>query len=132
MLRTAGDEGAAIVNMSSTAGSQGVGGMSGYCATKHGLEGLTKVAALDYGALGIRVNALAPGPILTDNLIRSGPAGQQAAADAMPMKRVGTPEEVASATLWLCSPASAFVTGITMYIDGGKMAGMPPFMVKGA
>jgi NAD(P)-dependent dehydrogenase (short-subunit alcohol dehydrogenase family) len=124
--------GAAIVNMSSTAGSQGVGGMSGYCATKAGIEALTKVAALDYGVQGIRINALAPGPILTDNLVRAGEAAQRAAADAMPMKRIGTAEEVAAATLWLCSPESAFVTGITMYIDGGKMAGTPPFMVKGA
>ena len=70
--------GGAIVNMSSTAGQQGVGGLATYVSTKHGLEGLTKVAALDYAAAGVRVNAIAPGPILTDNLVR---AGRRRAAD---------------------------------------------------
>jgi NAD(P)-dependent dehydrogenase (short-subunit alcohol dehydrogenase family) len=124
--------GGAIVNMSSTAGSQGVGGMSGYVASKHGLEGLTKVAALDYAAAGVRVNAVAPGPILTDNLRRAGDAGQQAAARAMPMQRVGTAREVADAVVWLCSDESGFITGTTLTIDGGKLAGTPPFLVKGA
>jgi NAD(P)-dependent dehydrogenase (short-subunit alcohol dehydrogenase family) len=125
----AGSGGGAIVNMSSTAGRQGVGGLAGYVAAKHGVEGLTKVAALDYGSAGVRVNALAPGPILTDNLRRAGGAGQRAAASATPLQRVGQPDEVAAAVLWLCSEAAAFITGTTLVIDGGKLAGTPPFRV---
>ncbi|MGN6171123.1 MAG: SDR family NAD(P)-dependent oxidoreductase [Solirubrobacteraceae bacterium] len=121
--------GGAIVNMSSTAGLQGVGGLASYVAAKHGVEGLTKVAALDYAGLGVRVNAIAPGPILTDNLQRAGAAAQQAAASAMPLQRVGQPEEVAAAVVWLCSEAAGFITGTTLVIDGGKLAGTPPFHV---
>ena len=122
--------GGAIVNISSTEGLQGVGGLSSYVAAKHGVEGLTKVAALDYAEVGVRVNALAPGPILTDNLTRAGTAAQQAAAAAMPLRRVGQPEEVAAAVVWLCSDESGFITGTTLTIDGGKLAGTPPFQVK--
>jgi NAD(P)-dependent dehydrogenase (short-subunit alcohol dehydrogenase family) len=122
--------GGAIVNMSSTAGLQGVGGLSAYVTAKHGLEGLTKVAALDYAAQGIRVNSVAPGPILTDNLLRAGDAAQQAAAAAMPMRRVGRPDEVAAAVVWLCSDQAAFITGTTLVLDGGKLAGTPPFQLR--
>jgi NAD(P)-dependent dehydrogenase (short-subunit alcohol dehydrogenase family) len=121
--------GGAIVNMSSTAGLQGVGGLATYVASKHGIEGLTKVAALDYAADGIRVNAVAPGAILTDQLIRAGAAAQEIAAEAMPVKRVGQPGEVADAVVWLCSDHARFVTGTTLTIDGGKLAGTPPFQV---
>jgi NAD(P)-dependent dehydrogenase (short-subunit alcohol dehydrogenase family) len=122
--------GGAIVNMSSTAGIQAVGGLSAYVSTKHGLEGLTKVAALDYAEHGIRVNAVAPGPILTENLIRAGVDAQAAAAAAMPMRRVGQPDEVADAVVCLCSEEAAFITGTTLVIDGGKLAGTPPFLVN--
>lgn len=121
--------GGAIVNVSSTAGVQAVGGLATYVAAKHGVEGLTKVAALDYARHGVRVNALAPGPILTDNLRRAGAAAQQAAADAMPLGRVGDPQEVAAAALWLCSEHARYITGTTLTIDGGKLAGTPPFRV---
>ncbi len=121
--------GGAIVNMSSTAGLQAVGGLAGYVAAKHGVEGLTKVAALDYAGVGVRVNAVAPGPILTDNLKRAGASAQEAAAAAMPLQRVGQPEEVAAAVVWLCSDAAGFITGTTLTIDGGKLAGTPPFQV---
>jgi NAD(P)-dependent dehydrogenase (short-subunit alcohol dehydrogenase family) len=121
--------GGAIVNLSSTAGLQAVGGLATYVAAKHGVEGLTKVAALDYAGQGVRVNALAPGPILTDNLKRAGAAAQQAAADAMPLGRVGDPQEVAAAALWLCSDDTRYITGTTLTIDGGKLAGTPPFRV---
>ena len=121
--------GGAIVNTSSTAGLQGVGGLATYVAAKHGVEGLTKVAALDYAGLGVRVNAVAPGPILTDNLKRAGARAQEAAAAAMPLQRVGQPEEVAAAVVWLCSEAAGFITGTTLVIDGGKLAGTPPFHV---
>jgi NAD(P)-dependent dehydrogenase (short-subunit alcohol dehydrogenase family) len=122
--------GGAIVNMSSTAGLQGVGGLTGYVTAKHGLEGLTKVAALDYAAHGIRVNAIAPGPILTENLLRAGDTAQQAAASAMPVRRLGQPHEVAAAVMWLCSDQAAFITGTTLVLDGGKLAGTPPFQVR--
>jgi NAD(P)-dependent dehydrogenase (short-subunit alcohol dehydrogenase family) len=122
--------GGAIVNMSSTAGIQAVGGLAAYVTTKHGLEGLTKVAALDYAEHGVRVNAIAPGPILTDNLARAGVDAQHLAAAAMPMRRIGQPEEVAAAVVWLCSDDAAFITGTTLAIDGGKLAGAPPFVVQ--
>jgi NAD(P)-dependent dehydrogenase (short-subunit alcohol dehydrogenase family) len=119
--------GGAIVNMTSTAGLEAVGGLAAYVSTKHGIVGLTKVAALEYAARNIRVNALAPGPILTEPLERAGEAVQQGAAQAVPMRRVGRPEEVAAAVVWLCSDAASFLTGTTIPIDGGKLAGMAPF-----
>jgi NAD(P)-dependent dehydrogenase (short-subunit alcohol dehydrogenase family) len=119
--------GGAIVNMTSTAGLEAVGGLAAYVSTKHGIVGLTKVAALEYAASNIRVNAIAPGPILTEQLQRAGEAAQHGAAQAMPMRRIGRPEEVAAAVLWLCSDAASFITGATIPIDGGKLAGMAPF-----
>ena len=122
--------GGAIVNMASTTGLQGVAGLAAYVSTKHGVVGLTKVAALDYAAHGIRVNAIAPGPILTDQLRNAGEQAQKGAAAAMPMQRIGQPHEVAAAAVWLCSDASAFVTGTTFVIDGGKLAGSPAFATQ--
>lgn len=127
MLTTGGG---AILNMSSTAGLQAVGGLAAYVSTKHGIEGLTKVAALDYAKQGIRVNALAPGPILTDALTNAGTAAQAAAATVMPIRRIGQPDEVAAAAVWMCSDQAAFVTGTTLVIDGGKLAGTPPFVTS--
>jgi NAD(P)-dependent dehydrogenase (short-subunit alcohol dehydrogenase family) len=124
--------GGAIVNVSSIAGLQAVGGLATYVAAKHGVEGLTRVAALDYADQGVRVNALAPGPILTDNLRRAGDDAQKAAAEAMPLKRIGEPQEVAAAAVWLCSEQAGFITGTTLAIDGGRLAGMPPFQATGA
>jgi NAD(P)-dependent dehydrogenase (short-subunit alcohol dehydrogenase family) len=121
--------GGAIVNMSSTAGLEGVGGLAGYVSAKHGVIGLTKTAALDYADRNLRVNALAPGPILTDNLKRAGEDAQRLAALAMPMRRIGRPEEVAAAVVWLCSDQAAFITGATLPIDGGKLAGAAPFRI---
>lgn len=123
----AGGNGGAIVNMSSTAGLQAVGGLAAYVCTKHGMEGLTKVAALDYAEAGIRVNAVAPGPILTDTLHRAGIDAQRAVAETLPVRRIGRPDDVAAAVVWLCSDAAAFVTGATIVVDGGKLAGTPPF-----
>jgi NAD(P)-dependent dehydrogenase (short-subunit alcohol dehydrogenase family) len=122
--------GGAIVNVSSTAGLQAVGGLAAYVSTKFGVEGLTRVAALDYADRNIRVNAIAPGPILTDNLERAGTDAQRVAAAAMPVGRIGRPDEVAGAVTWLCSDAAAFVTGTTLIIDGGKLAGTPPFAIQ--
>ncbi len=119
--------GGAIVNMSSTAGIEAVGGLAGYVSAKHGVIGLTKAAALEYADQGLRVNAVAPGPILTENLARAGARAQDLAAQAMPMKRVGRSEEVASAVLFLCSAESSYITGTTLAVEGGKLAGMAPF-----
>jgi NAD(P)-dependent dehydrogenase (short-subunit alcohol dehydrogenase family) len=130
MLANDGPVRGAIVNISSTAGLEGVASLAGYSATKHGLIGLTKVAALDYAERGIRVNAVAPGPILTYHLERAGEKYQRMAAEAMPLRRVGLPSEVADAVVWLSSEQSSFVTGTTVVIDGGKMAGTPAFSSK--
>jgi NAD(P)-dependent dehydrogenase (short-subunit alcohol dehydrogenase family) len=120
-------DGGSIVNVSSTAAAQPVGGLGAYVSAKAGLVGLTRTAALDYAAHGIRVNALAPGPIRTEHLERAGEAAQRHVAAGLPLRRLGRPEEVAAAALWLCGPESAFVTGTTLTIDGGLLAGMPPF-----
>ncbi|MEN3284232.1 MAG: hypothetical protein V7607_5372 [Solirubrobacteraceae bacterium] len=130
MLGNDGPTRGAIVNISSTAGLEGVASLAGYSATKHALIGLTKVAALDYAERGIRVNAVAPGPILTHHLERAGEKYQRMAAEAMPMRRIGLPSEVADAVVWLSSEQSSFVTGTTVVVDGGKMAGTPPFSAK--
>ncbi|AKU94537.1 3-oxoacyl-[acyl-carrier protein] reductase [Labilithrix luteola] len=115
--------GGAIVNMSSTAGVQGVRGMAAYSATKHAVVGATRSAALDYAAKGIRVNVVAPGPILTDRL-KALPEERRAPIErAVPMGRVGAEEEVASTVVWLASDAASFVTGAVIPIDGGRTAG---------
>jgi NAD(P)-dependent dehydrogenase (short-subunit alcohol dehydrogenase family) len=117
--------GGAIVNMSSSAGLSGAPGMSAYSAAKHGVIGLTRTAALDYGPKGVRVNALAPGPILTEDGIGAAPAGiRQEVAQALPLRRLGTRDEVAELAAWLLSDAASFVNGATISIDGGKLAGM--------
>ena len=117
--------GGAIVNMASTAGLEAVGGMAGYTAAKHGVIGLTKVAAHDYAAQGIRVNAIAPGPILTERLQEAGEEWQRQAGQRLPMQRIGLPAEVAAACVWICSDQASFITGATLTVDGGKLAGAP-------
>ncbi|HEX2074865.1 MAG TPA: SDR family oxidoreductase [Geodermatophilus sp.] len=124
--------GGAVVNMASTAGLQAVGGLAGYVSAKFGLVGLTRTAALDYADSDIRVNALAPGPVLTDRLERAGTAAQQRAAAAVPLRRLGRPEDVAAAAVWLCSPESSFVTGATFPVDGGLLAGAAAFSREGS
>lgn len=119
--------GGSIVNMASTAGMEAVGGLAGYVSSKFGLIGLTRTAALDYADRGIRVNALAPGPILTDQVRAAGPQMQERIGASLPVRRMGMPEEVAAAVVWLCSPAASFVTGATVPVDGGKLAGMAPY-----
>lgn len=126
-LMLASGNGGAIVNMSSTAGEQGVAGMSGYVASKFGVGGLTRVAALDYASQGIRVNAIAPGPILTERLAGAGQAAQDHVAAAVPLGRIGSTAEVAAAAAWLCSDKSSFVTGTVLAVDGGRLAGTPAF-----
>ncbi|MCY1014250.1 SDR family NAD(P)-dependent oxidoreductase [Pyxidicoccus sp. MSG2] len=121
MLASGG--GGAIVNMSSTAGVNGVRGMAGYSATKHAVLGLTKSAALDYADRGLRINAVAPGPILTDRLQALPEERRAPIVRAVPMGRMGAPEEVARTVAWLCSDAASFITGATLAIDGGRLAG---------
>ncbi len=126
----ANEHGGAIVNISSTAGHQGVAGLAAYVTTKHGLEGLSKVAALDYADRNIRVNVIAPGPILTDNLANAGERAQQGAAAAIPMRRIGQPDEVAAAAVWLSSDAASFITGTSLLVDGGRLAGTAAFNTR--
>jgi len=126
MLENDGPVRGAIVNISSTAGLEGVANLAGYSATKHGLIGLTKVAALDYADQGIRVNVVAPGPILTYHLEAAGEEAQRLAGLSTPMRRVGRSEEVADVVLWLSSDRSSFVTGAMIPIDGGQQAGTKP------
>jgi len=118
--------GGTIVNMASIAGLNGTANLAAYVAGKAGIIGLTKVAALDYADQGIRVNVVAPGPILTYHLEAAGPQAQRGAALSTPMRRVGTAAEVARAVLWLCSDESSFITGTVIPIDGGQSAGNKP------
>ena len=123
MLRNPRGEGrGAIVNNSSVYGLFGFPGWSIYVATKHGVTGMTKAAALDYATHGIRINAVAPGPIETPLLERAAAGNMDAYAKGVPLKRIGRPEEVASAVVWLLSDAASFITGQTVPIDGGYVS----------
>jgi NAD(P)-dependent dehydrogenase (short-subunit alcohol dehydrogenase family) len=117
--------GGAIVNVSSINGLRATPGASTYSAAKHGLEGLTKSLALEYAERGIRINAVAPGPILTprwqariDAADPSVKLKDQVEA-AVPLKRFGSAEEVANAIVWLCSDEASYVLGHTLVVDGG-------------
>lgn len=114
--------GGAIVNTASIAGLVGLPGSHAYVAAKHGVVGLTKAAAIDHAAAGIRVNAVCPGYIETP-MIRDSMARRGERILARPViRRLGQPEEVAEAVVWLCSDRSGFVTGTTMTVDGGYTA----------
>jgi NAD(P)-dependent dehydrogenase (short-subunit alcohol dehydrogenase family) len=115
--------GGAIVNMSSTAGLQGAPGMGPYAAGKHGVVALTRSAALDYGKSNIRVNALAPGPIVNEQMSHLPEDRLQQIARFIPLGRLGRTEEVAHAAVWLCSDEASFITGAVLSIDGGRLAG---------
>jgi NAD(P)-dependent dehydrogenase (short-subunit alcohol dehydrogenase family) len=116
--------GGAIVNTASIAGL--VGGFGGaYSAAKHGVVGLTKVAALEYATRGIRVNAVCPGGIRTPMLERvfaRRPQTEQQFVAGEPVGRLGTPEEIAAAVVWLSSDAASFLTGVALPVDGGWVA----------
>lgn len=115
----------AIVNCSSVAGLVGFANASAYCASKFGIIGLTKAAALENARTGIRVNAVCPGIIHTPMIDRATGNNKEAEkgyANAEPMGRLGTAEEVANAVLWLCSESASFVTGHALTVDGGWVA----------
>lgn len=114
----------AIVNTASIAGVIGFQNSAAYVASKHGVVGLTKVAALENAQTGIRVNAVCPGLIKTPMLERAftSPEMEQAYMAAVPMKRLGRPEEIADSIIHLCSDASSLITGHALVIDGGWVA----------
>ena len=116
----------AIVNVASIAGLIGFPGLPAYVASKHAIVGLTKTAALEYAKQGIRVNAVCPGAIKTamiDRITGKDKTAEKQFESMEPVGRMGTPEEVAEAIVWLCSDAASFVTGDAMAVDGGWIAG---------
>jgi NAD(P)-dependent dehydrogenase (short-subunit alcohol dehydrogenase family) len=124
MLKQGG--GGAIVNMSSVAGLAGFAGAAIYIASKHGVIGLTRTAALEYAKSGIRVNAVCPAVIdtpMADRAFGADPEVGKRMAAMHPIGRVGKPMEIAEAALWLCSDKSSFVTGHYIVLDGGLLVG---------
>ena len=116
----------AIVNCASIAGLSGFAGLPAYVASKHGVIGLTKTAALEYARLGIRVNAVCPGVIHTAMIDRVTGRDKEVEKKYIamePIGRMGLPNEVAEAVVWLCSDAASFVTGHALAVDGGFTAG---------
>src|SRR5438874_12861837 len=115
--------GGAIVNTSSGAGIIGIKGSPAYTAAKHGVIGLTRAAALDYAGQNIRINAVCPGYIATpmmDRFTGGTPEGRAKVISEEPIGRIGQPEEIANAVLWLCSDAASFVVGHALVVDGGQ------------
>ena len=115
----------AIVNCSSIGGLIGLSGRAIYHSSKFGVIGLTRSAALEYASRGIRINAVCPGAIETPmvaDMVAKGWITMEDMVSGNPMKRLGQPEEIASAVLWLCSPGAGFVTGHALSVDGGATA----------
>jgi len=112
----------AIVNCSSLGGLVGLPGRAAYHASKHGVIGLTKCAAMDNAAHGIRINAVCPGCIDTPMGDGINPDAMKAFVKEQPIGRMGRPEEIAQAVMWLCSPGASFVLGVALPVDGGFVA----------
>lgn len=121
----AGQRSGSVINISSTYGHEGAAYAAIYAGSKHAVEGITKSAALEVASTGVRVNAVAPGPTDTGMLDRfTGTAERKAAlAGRVPLARIGAPEDIAAAVLYLASEGAAFVTGQIVTVDGGKTAG---------
>jgi NAD(P)-dependent dehydrogenase (short-subunit alcohol dehydrogenase family) len=122
-MRTQGS--GAIVNNSSLGGLVGLPGRAAYHASKHGVIGLTRSAALEYAPRGIRINAICPGTIETPmvaDMIARGELDKDEAIASQPIARLGTADEMAAAVLWLCSPGASFVVGVALPVDGGYTA----------
>ena len=128
MLKQGSGSGGTIVNMSSVAGLMGAAGAGVYCASKHGVIGLTRTAALEYARSGIRINAVCPAVIETAMADRAfaDPEANKRVLALHPIGRFGKPMEVAEAVLWLCSSKSSFMTGHYIVLDGGMLAGPNP------
>ena len=125
LLQMRKQESGAIVNNSSIGGLIGIPGRAIYHATKHGVIGLTKSAALEYAARGIRINAICPGAIETPMvaaMVAKEPETMKDILKEQPIGRLGKPEEIASTVLWLCSPGAGFVIGHALAVDGGYTA----------
>lgn len=116
--------GGAIVNIASNGGLYAIPTAPAYVAAKHGIVGLTKVAAVDYAPNNIRVNAVCPGPTRTPGFERMWDGTEMTAMQEAitPLGRLATPEEVAAAAVWLCSDAASYITGIALSVDGGRRA----------
>jgi NAD(P)-dependent dehydrogenase (short-subunit alcohol dehydrogenase family) len=119
------DQGAgAIVNVASGAGLVGFAGLPAYVASKHGVVGLTRASALEYAAQGIRINCVCPGSTRTpmlEGFMGGDEKVEKMMRNAVPMRRLGRPEEIAAAITWLCSDAASFVVGHAMAVDGGSV-----------
>jgi len=125
ILQMLSQGGGVIVNTASVGGLIGTPGIAAYTASKHGVVGLTKTAALEYVQAGIRVNAVCPGTVLTPLVERglgTDPAMKDALLSKHPIGRFGKAEEIAEAVVWLCSDAASYVTGVAFPVDGGVFA----------
>lgn len=120
--------GGAIVNMASVAGLMGAAGAATYCASKHGVIGLTKSAALENASSGIRVNVVCPAVVVTALAERAfgGLDGNDRVLGLHPLGRLGMPMEIAEAVVWMCSDRVSFMTGQSLVLDGGLLAGPNP------